>query len=86
MIIYQQRSNMFFMFNDKWLVDMYVNLLPSVLEDDADCRGDLWWAHRDRTLSRTICSNSRPCETLACILRMLSASAAFPVRLEREAS
>ena len=49
----------------------------SVLEDDADSRGNLWSAHRERILSRRICSNNWPCETLACILRMLSASAPF---------
>ena len=51
---------------------------PAGLKDDADSRGELSWAHRERTLSRRICSNSWPCKTLACILRMLSASVPFP--------
>ena len=43
MITYQQWYKMLFMFNDKWLVDMYVNLLPASLKmmlmAEATCGG-----------------------------------------------
>ena len=43
MITYQQWSKMLFMFNDKWLVDMYVNLLLASLKmmliAEATCGG-----------------------------------------------
>ena len=57
MITYQPWSKMLFMFNDKWLVDMYVNLLLASLNKmliaEVTRSGP---TENARTLSRRICS------------------------------